>query len=578
MRFVANLSPESAFIINANRQAGTRSIPRHGVGLWLNQEHEDVPPEAAPNDDDDQADLVPAQVLEDLTLPGHTLLLSGLRPALRRECIATIPRERELRLLTDLFYAKIDPIFPLLTEEPWEKHGVMETIALKQCICLLASLDPASQPHLRLPHTDLVLSPIKFRARIAAVVKQSLDMGFIADKIVLLQVCTLMSMYVENQGFGELSTYYCAQAVLHEQTLGFHVGWPDGKAGGERSRRIFWCVYVLDRLNAAINGRPTLIHRRDMDRKVMDSVDDQPPPFKLLIRLAEFLGQTISLYRPHTTAQAQAQAADNDHTFEDLVEASGAQNLSSGLLASLELFYLSVVILRGTPHVAGHRSSSELQWFCAARIVAIASGELKTSLVFWPILPYSVTVAASVAYRSLRSSPMPYNRRRAYMLFQDSCEVLSDLSKVFLTARAMARLARETMQEVERVATERTRRDSIRLLEDENENMGGSTRTEEASVINYGTRESRNVGQSQSLHVPGPQQQSLETGVAHVAPAVSTVDYVGQTSSFFSGFEGEAGIFGSFDPSFDLGRVDAIFSANLDLSVPYFAEDWPEPG
>ena len=329
IRFVANLSPESAFIINANRRAGNGDIARHGVGLWTGQKLADVSEETTPVED--QAAELPVQALDGSA--GQALLLSSLRPALRRECLATIPPDGELGLLSDLFFAKIDPIFPLLREEPWEKHGVMETIALKQCICLVASLDPAMRPHLRLPHTDVVLPQIDFRARIAAAVKQSLDLGFITDKVVLLQVCTLMSMYVAKQGFGELSTYYCAQAVLHEQTLGFHVGWPDGQAGGDRSRRIFWCVWVLDRLNAATNGRPTLIHRRDMDRKVMDSVDDQQPPFKLLIRIAQFLDNTISLYRPH--AGVQDQTEDANHTFEDLVEATKAQNLSNGLLGTV---------------------------------------------------------------------------------------------------------------------------------------------------------------------------------------------------------------------------------------------------
>lgn len=306
---------------------GDRNISRHGVGLWLGQEQDTSPKEPAP-EEDTRVTVVPAEVLDGCA--GQPLLLSTLRPALRRECMATLPPERELGLLMDLYYEKIDPIFPMLSQEPWERHNTMETTALKQCICLVASLDPTMCPHLRLPHTNRVLPQDEFRARMAAAVKQSLDLGFITDEVVLMQVCTLMSMYVEKQGFGELSTYYCAQAILHEQTLGFHVGWPDDRAGGERSRRLFWCVWVLDRLNAATNGRPTVIHRSDMDRKVIDSVEDQPAPFKLLIRIAQFLEHTISLYRPGTMMQDQSGKIDD--TFEDLVEASGAQNLSNGLL------------------------------------------------------------------------------------------------------------------------------------------------------------------------------------------------------------------------------------------------------
>lgn len=556
IRFVAELCPESAFIINAKRPAGDGNISRHGVGLWFDQKaDDDQATEPGPEEGDQDTANVLAEALDGGPV-GQSLLLASLRPALRRECIATLPPAYELGLLSDLFYAKINPIFPLLEDEPWEKHSIMETTALKQCICLVASLDPTMRPHLRLPHTEHVLPQLDFRRRIAAAVKQSLDLGFIADEVVLLQVCTLMAMYVEKQGFGELSVHYCAQAVLHEQTLGFHVGWPDGRAGRERSRRLLWCVWVVDRLNAATNGRPTLIHRRDMDRKVMISVEDQPPPFKLLIRIAEFLDSTISLYRPHAMAQEQSDNANA--TFEDLVEASGAQNLSNGLLASLELFYLAVVILRGRP--AGQRPSSELQWFCAARIVAIASGEYKSSLVFWPILPYSVTVAASVAYRSLRNSPMPYNRRRAYKLFQDSCELLEDLSKAFLSARAMARLAMDTMQEVERVAAERTRRDSIRPPEDTVPTTTGENVAENNNNPPYPPSHNVDPSRRPSLQVHHQLSQQQLDALPPLDP------------DFFNGFDGEAEIFGDFDPSFDLGRIDAIFSANLDPSK------WPGAG
>ncbi|KFA45432.1 hypothetical protein S40293_10102 [Stachybotrys chartarum IBT 40293] len=566
VRFVADLSPESAFIINAKHPLGDGNISKHGVGLWLGQEHEARPSELAP-EDETRVTVVPAEVLDGSA--GQLLLLSTLRPALRRECMATLPADCQVAVLMDLYYEKIDPIFPLLSQEPWEKHGTMETIALKQCICLVASLDPIMAPHLRLPHTDQVLPQQEFRARIAAAVKQALDLGFITDEIVLMQVCTLMSMYVEKQGFGELSTYYCAQAILHEQTLGFHVGWPDGKAGGERSRRLFWCIWVLDRLNAATNGRPTVIHRSDMDRKVIESVEDQPPPFKLLIRIAQFLDHTISLYRPGTMLQDQSGKVDD--TFEGLVEASGAQNLGNGMLASLELFYLSVVIIRGRS--AGHRPSSELQWFCATRIVAVASGEFKSCLVFWPVLPYSVTVAASAAYRSLRNSPMPYTRRRAYKLFQDSCEVLEDLSKAFFSARAMARLAMDTMQEVERVAAERTRRASIRIMD------GAGTPTIEENTISHTqhsqTSETMDQAQQQHQHqLPGLPSQPLGPDAAsHMPPGLAGPSHQ-LDANFFGGFDGEAGIFGNFDPNFDLGRIDAIFSANLDPSAPPFMERW----
>lgn len=581
IRFIADLSPESAFVINANRQGGAGDISRHVVGLWLGQKRTEASSDESSAGDDQRTDDVPTKVLNGSA--GQPLLLSTLRPALRRECLTTIPTRDDFDKLAELFYAKVDPVFPLLRDEPWEKHGAMETVALEQCICLIASLDPSMRPYLRLPHCESPLPQLDFRTCIAAALKQSLDLGFLADKVVLLQVCTFMSMYVDKQGFGELSTYYCAQAVLHEQTLGFHVGWPDGKAGAARSHRILWCVWVLDRLNAATNGRPTLIHRRDMDRKVLESVEEQPAPFRLLIRIAQYLDHTISLYRPHATGQGQAE--HKDQTFEDLVELTGAHNLTNGLLgmhsktsatctsaltsfaASLELFYLAVVILRGRSK--GQRPSSELQWFCAARIVAVASGEHKSSLIFWPLLPYSVTVAASVAYRSLRNSPMPYNRKRAYKLFQDSCEVLDELSLAFLSAKAMARLAMETMQEVERVAAERTRRTSLR-----------STVTTPMSIAQPegGAQLSTIIHNSSGSHQTAAEAQEQQTtGVPAIVRSTATMLSNHPDQNLFGDFDDEAGVFGGFDPSFDLGKIDAIFLGNLDPSAPPFAENWSSP-
>ncbi|VUC31933.1 unnamed protein product [Clonostachys rosea] len=553
VRFVANLSPESAFIINNHHLEGSDSISRHGVGLWLGQD-EEVAVEAASANDQRHVLSVPTQVLDGLS--GQTLLLSILRPALRRECLSVIPPEQELGLLFDLYYAKIDVIFPLLKDEPWEKHGTVETITLKQCICLVASSDPSMRPHLRLPHHDGVLSQMDFRARIFAAVKQTLDLGFIADKIVLLQVCTLMSMYTNDEDFGVLSTHYCAQAILYEQTLGFHVGWPDGKAGGERSRRIFWCVWVLDRLNAATNGRPTVMNTTDADKKVMDSIADQPPPFKLLIHLAELLEDTISLYRPGTMASTKK---NKPRTFEELIEMASAQSLSGSLLASLELFYLSAVILQDRS--SENQSSSELQGFYAMRIVAIASTQNISSLIYWPVLPYAVTVAASVAYRSLRRSATAYSRLRAFTLFQDTCKILDDLGETFLSARAMARLTRDTMQGVGR-ATERIRRDSIKAL-----NSAGDPTAE--AIVGENTQESRDANQPQSS------QLSRTPQPLGAAPSASAAVYTQMGPDLFSGYTGDAEIFDNFDPSFDLGRADAIFSANLDLNTPYFADDWP---
>lgn len=149
---------------------------------------------------------------------------------------------------------------------------------------------------------------------------------------------------------------------------------------------------------------------------------------------------------------------------------------------------------------------------------------------------------------------MPYNRRRAYKLFQDSCELLEDLSKAFLSARAMARLAMDTMQEVERVAAERTRRDSIRPPE------------------NTGTTGDDTTMEGTSLPAPSHHYDPTRPPLAVPQIPQPPLDLPALDPDFFNVFDGESEIFGEFDPNFDLGRIDAIFSANLDPSK------WPGAG
>ena len=174
---------------------------------------------------------------------------------------------------------------------------------------------------------------------------------------------------------------------------------------------------------------------------------------------------------------------------------------------------------------------------------------------------------------------MAYSRRRAYKLFQEGCEVLGELSKAFLSARAMAEMARGTVLEVERVAAERTRRDSLRVLES---TRASSTDDGAAEKGPHGSQESTQAtaaaGPPHQSQNPIGLPQSLDMGVAHMATAaLPTPGDDDLDVNFFNGFDGDAGIFGSFDPSFDLGRIDAIFSANLDPSAPPFMDRWSGP-
>lgn len=331
LRFVGDLSPEASFLAGRNQRDGRSNTSRHGdVGVWLG-EQQDHQGHAG-----DHRDAEPGMRATG-TSPIQPLGLTCLQTfgqRLRQECMSVLPPAYELGLMIELFYAKIDPIFPILHDTTLERPNAMESVALQQCICLTASLDPSLKSHLRLHHVEGVLSQADFRARVAAAVKQSLDMAFIRDTIILLQVCALMAFHASEPGCSDVSPYYSALAVHHSQTLGLHLGWPDEGTKGQGFTRMFWCVWALDRLSAATNGRPVLIHGRDMDQRIMGSESAQIPSFRLFIRISEFLDKVISQYRPHAMQEAQA-AADDEPAFEDLVRETESMEIGNALLGEL---------------------------------------------------------------------------------------------------------------------------------------------------------------------------------------------------------------------------------------------------
>lgn len=245
-------------------------------------------------------------------------------------------------------------------------------------------------------------------------------------------------------------------------------------------------------------------------------------------------------------------------------------------IASLELLYLSVVILHSRPKAKkdynGTRSS-EIQIFGATGIVSIASQEFKDTVSFWPIVPYSISLATSIAYKSLRNSITAASRRRAYALFQNSFEVLDSLSKAFVSARAVAKLAMDTLQEMERVTSERRRHQLAHSgPESSAEQSQDAGQPEDVTQLQEGQRST-----SAAQQAPHMLLEASESSRSSLRPLPVLHDSLMFPDDYgLTHFEGEAGIFTDFDPSFDLDRLDALFSSNLDPTVPVISTEWFE--
>lgn len=248
------------------------------------------------------------------------------------------------------------------------------------------------------------------------------------------------------------------------------------------------------------------------------------------------------------------------------------------------MFYSAVVILQSRPQKRQDNpqrlSSSNLQTFCAGTIISLAADAFKESLTYWAIMPYALSLAASVSYQGLRNTAVAYKRKQAYTAFNTSCDILDEIGKYFMSARMMGGLAKETLQEMERASANTTRarpreaRRTTNAKATENDSStAGTTRRSSAAKAGASSSTSTTRPQSPTVFVPG-----ITTSDA--GPEFSDAS-LPTGSGFFNDADlpfnvGE--LFENFDPGFHLDRVDALFSANLNPTVPHFQEEWGGQG
>lgn len=341
-RFVGNLSPEASFFATGN-QISENDGQRTKVGVWLvaRQSASEQQQDAIANIDEQHS-----PVFFPLPNPFH---IQTIFPHIQTEGMSVLPPEHEFNLMFNLYYSKFDPIFPIIHDENFDVLEDVEASALKQCICLIASLDPSMSSHLRLAHIEGVINQTEFRSHIAGTLRSILHAGIIRDKVVLLQITALLALFVSGPSFSEISSYYCAQAVEIAQTLGLHVSYPDENESLEKSHRLFWCIWALDRLNAATNGRPILIHEQDIGEQLLRFVPEYFPAFRLFLHICRLLDEVISHYRPRPSPSIDI-PRQTIPDFESLVCEAAATELDTPLIGmSLSLSLTSIMHISTPP-------------------------------------------------------------------------------------------------------------------------------------------------------------------------------------------------------------------------------------
>ncbi|KAJ2892327.1 hypothetical protein MKZ38_009998 [Zalerion maritima] len=573
-RFVGDTNVEG-LLVEAVSPRSKRDSLRGGVGIWISPSAADSP--------------------SAMTL-AHRGLESVILPYVRDICLKVVPPHREFIELRRIYLEKIHPLFPVLDDVCLNHHPddtLPGLVLVRQAISLAAGTDNDAGPHLRFEVDKPALTHAEFSTTLTSAIRATIDSGIITDRLILSRCLSLLSLYIQppTSEDTDLPAMIGCRAIHYGQTMAVQI---KGKSDEEEREmeRLFLCMWTLDRLNGAFYGRPCLMHDRDFSRSLDDAIAGQDPAFRLFLAVIKFLDQVTTLYRPG------APTCDffDLSAMEELIIKCGAARLASTTLATIEVFYNAVIILscrlpspgrdgRGAVPIPAASCRRSL---AAERITFVVAKEFKGRLSPLPIVPYSVSLALSVAYRKMRYTKVPMYYTRSKGLFATNCGLLRSLGDLFWSAKVLAALGDRVLKEMEKAMS------SIAdQAQGPGQGHGGGGGGEGGGGEGGGGGEwSSGAGRDRASEFAD--SGGIQAGVGDTGSGGSGAH--GQLSGGGAGVSNASGLmtanpettffdslpdmdlFGHLDPGFNIDAVDAALEANLDLGLQVNWPDWHDWG
>lgn len=436
-RFIGDLNPDVELLSGSARNEPLRN----NVGVW----HSD---EATPSRSTNGHDMFTSSSLLHNAPQATQVLLVPLIEELRANLR---PPKRHFQRMETFYIESIDPLLPAVDLSIYRTSTLDSSARMlqEQIICILASLNPAMADHLLLPNHDGILSPADFARKIVGGMRLTIELSLVSDKTIIIRALVAMSLITYGPESIDLTSQYFIRAVHLSYTIGIHL--PQDRVQDQRVAGLFCYIWSIDRLHAAIQGRPIFMHTIDMGKHPRDCMGAQSPGFQAMIYIATLLDKTIALYRP---GAVEREIADLEYpTFEEIMTECGALKLPGNQLSTLELFYHAVGILS-----CRHRSGSGSQGFLARNARQVSSAmhintimeeDISATLVALPFVPYAVSLALSAAYRDFKHCKAANHRNRARDRMTQSNRHLSSLGKVFWSAAFVSEMAAKILRETE---------------------------------------------------------------------------------------------------------------------------------
>lgn len=307
-RFVSDLNPEARLLDNANSPEEAQNIAPDKVGVWIHN---------------------PRPCITNASNSSHRSRLSTHIPSVVSDLVCS----ESIAALSEIYFAKIHPLLPILNQDDYQQSFVSGTLppALAHVVCLLAAKDASAEPHLKLLQAGgtSVLSARQFCSHLHASLVSSLASRVNIRQLTAIRIMALLSFHHEGCDGAEQASGYIAQAIHGAQSLALHLRVPVDD--GFEMRRLFWCLWILDRLNAAMHSRPCIMCDHDIATETITPEQSGFPAFDILFNIAKILNKVIALYRP-SQPESITGIGDEFPGFSQMMEEGRGLNLAPSII------------------------------------------------------------------------------------------------------------------------------------------------------------------------------------------------------------------------------------------------------
>lgn len=216
-----------------------------------------------------------------------------------------LPPDEQYRELRNIYRKNIHPIWPVFQDASLSTLGdgtTSSAYGIRLAVSLAASTQPEAKAYLYFSKSTAPVPFSEFSKHISETLLRIPEINMHDRSLDWLRILILVSLFHQPTRASDrhIPTRLCYEAIHHAQTIGLHlceygVGRTDENAGN-----VFFALWALDRLNAAMYGRPVVIHERDLNRDMWRSIGSlEHPCFRLLLYIIWHLDKVIDLYRPY---------------------------------------------------------------------------------------------------------------------------------------------------------------------------------------------------------------------------------------------------------------------------------------